>query len=80
MPAQGLLHKNPKLRLSWPDLLKHPFVRTTPAEEEARAAVADQERAATTETRGWRGERALEADGAAAPLIACLDPLMPSSI
>ena len=24
---QGLLHKSPKRRLAWPDLLHHPFVR-----------------------------------------------------
>ena len=40
---QGLLNKTPKARLSWPDLLRHPFVRESPEEEQRRAAArADQ--------------------------------------
>jgi len=30
---KGLLNKNPKKRLQWPDLLQHPFIMETPQEK-----------------------------------------------
>lgn len=30
---KGLLNKEPHLRLAWPDLLNHPFIKETEAEK-----------------------------------------------
>lgn len=53
---KGLLNKVPQNRLTWPDLLDHPFVKETTADLEAR-----EMRVATAAARGcdaaWRGER-----------------------
>lgn len=58
---QGLLNKRPGDRLTWPQLLEHPFVQET-AEEVVRreAALADAQQTAAG-SRAWKGE-----DGAVA--------------
>ena len=33
---KGLLNKDPKKRLGWPDLLNHPFIRETETEKDER--------------------------------------------
>ena len=39
---EGLLHKTPSKRLSWPELQNHPFVRETEEEQRARNEIAMQ--------------------------------------
>ncbi|CAE8594803.1 unnamed protein product, partial [Polarella glacialis] len=56
---QGLLHKNPKQRIGWPDLLHHPFIR----EDSVGAAASEAATAAATARR-----QAASAAGAAASL------------
>ena len=61
LSAQGLLNKRPGDRLSWPQLLEHPFVRETEAETEARQAALVDAQATAADSRAWKGE-----DGAVA--------------
>lgn len=40
LPVQGLLEKQPSLRLDWPQLLDHPFLAETAADKERQAREA----------------------------------------
>ena len=53
---QGLLNKYPAKRLSWPQLLEHPFVAEAPEERKMREAKAAEAVRAAEESRAWRGE------------------------
>ena len=58
---QGLLNKGPSDRLTWPQLLEHPFVQETNVEVVRRQmALADAQQTAAG-SRAWKGE-----DGAVA--------------
>jgi hypothetical protein len=50
---QGLLNKHPGKRLDWPDLLAHPFVVETPAEQTARQQAAAEASRIAQERRNW---------------------------
>jgi len=72
LPAQGLLEKQPSLRLDWPQLLDHPFLAETAADKERQAREAallaaqkaEAEAAPTLQSRVQSGAAAA-ADGEA---------------
>eukprot|EP00191_Tetraselmis_sp_GSL018_P012506 CAMPEP_0177598674 /NCGR_PEP_ID=MMETSP0419_2-20121207/12506_1 /TAXON_ID=582737 /ORGANISM="Tetraselmis sp., Strain GSL018" /LENGTH=1263 /DNA_ID=CAMNT_0019091197 /DNA_START=454 /DNA_END=4245 /DNA_ORIENTATION=- len=53
---KGLLNKDPKKRLGWPNLLDHPFVRETPEEKARRDASLAEQWEMAEGSRAWRGE------------------------
>ncbi|EIE26434.1 Pkinase-domain-containing protein [Coccomyxa subellipsoidea C-169] len=53
---KGLLNKYPAKRLSWPQLLEHPFVAEAPEERQMREAAAAEAARAAEESRAWKGE------------------------
>jgi hypothetical protein len=53
---QGLLNKDPKKRLDWPDLLEHPFVKESSAERLARQQQLNSAAARAEASRAWKGE------------------------
>lgn len=71
---QGLLNKRPEARLSWPELLHHPFVRESDEEVQRRQAALADAQAASKDTRGWRGEEC-ESPGAFNTLPVAITPL-----
>ena len=53
---KGLLNKRPGDRLTWPDLLDHPFVRETAAERLKRERALADAVALADSSRAWKGE------------------------
>lgn len=82
---QGLLEKQPSLRLDWPQLLDHPFLAETAAEKERQAREAalleaqkaEAEAAPTLQSRVQGG---VADDASGALLLACCQPICWSGV
>jgi hypothetical protein len=53
---KGLLNKDPKKRLDWPDLLDHPFVKESSSERLEREQRLSSAAARAEASRAWKGE------------------------